>query len=154
LNIVTLVPFRQPAMGAESSLFLDEAFDLISATTISGVFYGITFSLYCLCAWPLYFKLQKPDEQRRARLSLGYISLLFLCLTGGLVLGVRLNQLAYINHADFPGGPIGYEQTYNSTTNTNYTIGGVLELTVEVLTMTIQVGHQPNLSTLLNPPSW
>jgi hypothetical protein len=63
-----------------------------------------------------------------------------------------LTQLAYIDHANFPGGLYGYERSYNSTTKSYFTLSGVLDLTIEVLTVGIQVGHQLNLSTSLNPP--
>lgn len=66
-------------MGTESRLSLFEALDLISSTTILGVFYGIVFSLYVLCGWSLYLKLQNPDKRRQAKFSLGYISVLFFC---------------------------------------------------------------------------
>jgi hypothetical protein len=136
-------------MGAESAVYLSKVLNLISGTTIIGVLYGITFTLYCLCAWSLYLQLKKPDNRRRARFSLGYISFLFFCATGAIGSSGRIIQLTYINHANFPGGPLGYEATYNSTTISCFTIGGTLEVIIEVLTMAIQVGHLPNLSTLL-----
>jgi hypothetical protein len=123
-------------MGAESTLFLREAFDLLGKTTIRGVLYGITFSLYCLCARLLYLQLQAPDKRRRARFSLGYISFFFFCLTVDVAVDARVRQLAYINHVDdFPGGPLKY------TNNPYDTISGVLAVIIEVSTTAIQVGH-------------
>lgn len=141
-NIVSCSPFRQPTMAAESTLFLSEALVLISSTAILGILYGVIFILYVLCAWSLCLELQKPDKQRQARFSLGYVSFLFFCATGFLIVNTRSGQLVFINHADFPGGPLAYVILYNSTMDPYWTINGVLELIIEVFTMMIQVGHQ------------
>lgn len=116
-----------------------EVFNLISSTTILGVLYGATFVLYCLCAWSLYLKFQKSDKQRYAKFSFGYISFLFFCLTGLLALNSRMVQVVYINNADFPGGPLEYQRSYNSITKSYLTAGSTLNFIVEVLTMAIQV---------------
>lgn len=127
-------------MATKRTLFLDEALDLIGCTTILGVSYGITFSLYCPCAWSLYLKIQQPDKRYRAGFTLGYISLLFFCATAYLSMNVRVIQLAYINHADFPGGPLIYEGS--SATMPYDGAAEILDFVIEVLIMAIQVsGH-------------
>lgn len=128
-------------MGVENLIFLAESFDLIGATTVLGVLYGITFTLYCHCSWQLYLKLQNPDNRRQARITLGYISVVFLCTTGLLAFSTRLIQVAYISHGDFFGGPLVYEETPHSTVGPYFATMGILESIVEVLTMVIQVGH-------------
>lgn len=151
LNVaVQSLPFWQHTMGTESTsafVFLLESFDLISCTTVLGAFYGITFSLYCLCARPLYLKLQNPEKRRQARFSFGYISFLFFCATSVFALNARIIQLAYVDHADFPGGPFAYEVSYSSAITRYQATATVLNFIIQVLTMAIQVG--PNLSTSL-----
>ncbi len=124
---------------AQSVLFLYEALDLVSCTTIIGVSYGIAFAVYCLCAQSLYSQLRKPDQQRQARFNLGFISLLLFCATGVLAGNTRIIQSAYINHADFPGGPIAFEDEFNPTTILLGLVTSNFDLAVEVLTIMIQV---------------
>lgn len=133
-------------MDAESDMFLSEALDLLSSTTILGALYGITFTLYCLCARQLCLNLHKPDNRRRAGLSLGLVSILFFCATGILTLSGRMTQVFYIDHAEFPGGPFQYEGSTFDTTNKFYfgTLG-ILNVVVGLLTTAIQVSHQTNL---------
>lgn len=120
-----------------------EAFDLISNTTILGVFYGIAFTLYCLCVRSLYLQLQDPDLRRQTRFTICYISLLFFCSTTYLALCARMGQLAYVNHAsDFPGGPLEYEHNRPSLESTaNITTTSILGLIVEILTIAMQVSY-------------
>lgn len=136
-------------MGHSGKLYFYEVFDVLSSTTILGVFYGITFSLYCLCARPLYLNLQNPGKRRHAMFSLGFISLLLFCATGCVAMNARIIQLAYVDHADSPGGPYVYESLYGSAVRPYQTMDGVLELIIVVLTMSMQVGDQPNLSMLV-----
>jgi hypothetical protein len=128
-------------MSTESQkrLLLAEAVDIASNTTILGVFYGIVFALYCLCARSLFLELQVPDKRRQTRFTLSYISLIFFCATAFLVLNMRMVQLAYIVHSDFPGGPLNYELSYSSITTSNMAATEIFDLTIEVLTMAIQV---------------
>lgn len=126
---------------SQSELFLNEAFDLIGNTTIIGLFSGVVFVLYCLCAQSLYLQLQEPDKGRQARFTLGYITLIFFFTITVLALSARMAQLTYVEHADFPGGPINYEKSYNPTTNSYETTTAVFSLIVVVLTMAIQVGR-------------
>lgn len=146
MGIASVLPFRQPTMGTRSSVFLFEAFDLIGSTTINGVLYGITFSLYCLCAWQLYLQLQKPDKRHQAKISLVYTSVLYVCATGVLALNARIIQLAYINYANLPGGSLGYEESISSTPKSYRIPLNILNFVIEILTMAIQVRHLPNLS--------
>lgn len=128
-------------MSIEIRPFLNEALELIATTTILGVVYGVVFILYCLCARSLYLDFQKPDKRRRASFSIGYTSVLLFCATGTLAFNARVNQLSYIDHADFPGGPFIYILSRDSTIISYSTTAGILELVVDFLTMAIQVGH-------------
>lgn len=123
------------------TILLLEALDVISSTTFQGAFYGITLTLYCLCARSLLLNLQTPDKQRRAQFSLFYISFLFFCITGSFAVNGRLIQVVYINHANFPGGPLEYEVSYNSTIDSNDLTGSILNCIIDVLTSAIQVSH-------------
>ncbi len=123
----------------QKTLFLWEAIDLLSSTTVLGAFYGISFTLYCLCARSLYLQLQVPDKRRQARFALGYTSFLFLCATCILAINARLDQVSYINHADYPGGPLLYEVTHSQTTDSYVTAGATFIVIIEVLTTAIQV---------------
>lgn len=129
------------SIQTQSELLLLEAFDLISGTTVFGVIFGITFVLYCLCARSLYHQLQEPEKRRQAQFTLGYISFLLFCATGLLVLNTGITQLAYITHADSPGGPLGYEGSFRLTTNVYDIAGGILQLILEVSTVAIQVSY-------------
>ncbi len=149
-SVAHTLPFQRSQMpAARSGLFLDEALDLIGCTTILGVSYGIAFTLYCLCAQSLYSQLRKPDQRRQARFNLGYISLLWFCATGVLAANARLIQLAYINHANSPGGPLGFEAEISSTTSPLSIIICSFDLTIEVLTVAIQVRQSRKQRTLL-----
>ncbi len=126
---------------APSEEFLLEALDLIGNTTVLGVSYGIAFTLYFLCAQSLYPQLHKPDRRRQTQFTLGYISLLMFCATGVLALNARIIQLAYINHTDFPGGPLEYEGNYYTSSGSLSLACNTLDFTIEVLTMAVQVRH-------------
>lgn len=133
------------SVESQSGLFLDQALDLIGCTTILGGSYGVAFALYCLCARPLYLQLQEPDKRQRAGFTLGFISFLFICMTGVLALNSRVIQLAYINNADFPGGPVNYERSYHSSLDFYDISAGILNLIIEVSIMAIQVSRWPNV---------
>lgn len=133
------IPLPTAKMGTQSGVFFLESLYLIGGTTLPGVAYGITVALYCLCVRSLYLQLQKPDKQRQARFTLGYISLIFLCETALLALDTRFTQLAYVNHAGFPGGPLAYASSYSPTLEAFQTACNTIDLAVEALTMAIQV---------------
>ncbi len=121
---------------SHSKLILIEDFDLISATTIQGCFYGISFALYCLCTRSLYLQLHK---WRQTKFTLTYITLVFFCSTVLLALNIGLMQVAYVRHADFPGGPWAYESSHNLAPRQLNMIGSTVGLVLAVLTMAIQV---------------
>jgi len=116
-----------------------EVFDFNSSSAVVSFLYGIIFTLYCLCSWPLYHQLRIPDKRRQAKFSLGYITLLFACSTILVGLNIRMIQLAYLNHSDFPGGPLLWEFSHDPFTSAFQAIGGIVTLIIEGLTMAIQI---------------
>ena len=125
-------------MDTESA-FLAQVLDLVTSIAVMGVLYGIAFSLYCFCAWSFLLQLRRPDKRSRAGFLLGYISILLACLTGFIGLNARMIQPAFVTKANFPGGPMTYEKSFNTTVNAYITAAGVLTLIIEVSTMAIQV---------------
>lgn len=105
-----------------------------------GLFYGIAFTLYCFCVRPLYLQLQDPDKGRHTRFTFAFISLLLVCATGILALNVRMIEMLAMDHLDFPGAPLEYETSDDASTLKRYdAVTGILDFTLEVLTMAIQI---------------
>ncbi len=127
----------------QHDLFLYESVDLISCTTVLGALYGTVFALYCLCARSLYLQSQELEKRRQARLMLGFISLLLLGTTTVVAINSLVIQSAYIENADFPGGPFAVEHTYQNLGSINILdpICVTTDLFIAVLTMAIQVGQ-------------
>jgi hypothetical protein len=67
-----------------------------------------------------------------------------------LAISMHVTQLSYVNNADFLGGPLVYQGTYNPTTELHATASGVAGLIVEALTTAIQVSHRFKLLMPLN----
>lgn len=128
-------------MAEPPSEIVFESVQLIGRTTILGVFYGIAFSLYCLCARLLYLQLQEPDQRRRARLSLGYISVLMFCTLGSLAVNTGMMQLVYVKHRDFPGGPLGFQAQLNAVTTGYALTASVFDFIVLVSILATQVSN-------------
>ncbi len=139
-----MLPFQGSQLMPQNK-FLWEALDLIGSTTIVGVFYGIVFTLYFLCAQSLYLKIHKPDQKRQARFNLGYISLLLFCSTSMIALNTWMIQMAYIKHAGIPGGPLAFERERNSTNISLSLAGCLVELVIDISTMAVQVGQRPQV---------
>ncbi|KAF9441046.1 hypothetical protein P691DRAFT_685296 [Macrolepiota fuliginosa MF-IS2] len=97
-------------MSNTGQLRLTEDVDLISATTINGLLYGIALSLFFLCVQSLYPQLKAPHLQRQAIFILGYTSAVMICGFVYLALFTQITQLAYIDHNTSPGELHGYEQ--------------------------------------------
>ncbi len=109
-----------------------EAFDLIGSTTILGILYGITFTLYCLFCRSLYLQ--------RGKFTLGYTSLLLFCTTTYLALSVHMIRLTYVNHDRLPEGSSAYQEPlYGSPIDSCEAAKAVFGTIVEVLAMAIQV---------------
>lgn len=99
-------------VSTDGATLLQEAFDLIGFTTLSGVFYGIAFVLYCLCARLWYLQLRRdPHHRRYTMLSLTLASIVIMSATAAMAVGTRIAQLAYVDHSGFPGGPPNYEDS-------------------------------------------
>ncbi len=125
----------------QTDVRLLEKLDLLSNTTILGTLYGIVVTLYCLCSLSLYRQIREPDLQRQAKFTLGYISLILFLVTAYLGLNARTMSVVYIDHANFPGGALQYEVSLDSLAKKYGIAGGIIDFSVEVLTMIIQVGY-------------
>lgn len=68
------------------------------------------------------------------------MTLLFSCAMVYLGMNLYTIQLAYIIHVHYPGGPTGFELSFNPTTTSLAVTTGVLEIIIQTVTMTIQVG--------------
>lgn len=122
----------------QSEIFFAEALDLIGLTTVSGALYGIIFGLYCLCARSLYLQLKVPHQKKQSMFTLAYASLVVISGLFILAANTRKIQLAYVNHADFPGGPLNYEAVFG---HQSLALAGIVfAVVVDLLTMGIQVG--------------
>jgi hypothetical protein len=84
--------------------FLNEAFQLVTQTTVQGVLFGINFSIYYLCTQLFYRQFRKalPYERKRIVLSFIYISVLLFAAALELGADARYIQLAFINHGGNP----------------------------------------------------
>ncbi len=122
----------------DTEITLSEALDLISSTTVTAGLYGLIFTLYCLCLCSLYPQLREPDHRGQVIFTMVYTSIIIFCLTIFLALNARIIQLAYINHKDYPGGPMGYESSVLFT-QPIFLLSSSLSLIVEILTTAIQV---------------
>ncbi|KAF9442698.1 hypothetical protein P691DRAFT_680931 [Macrolepiota fuliginosa MF-IS2] len=91
------------------STHLTEDVDLISATTINGLLYGIALSLFFLSVQSLYPQLKSPHLWGQAIFMLGYTSVVMICGIIYLTLVTQMGQLSYIDHNTSLGELLGYE---------------------------------------------
>ena len=74
---------------------------------------GYNVLLYVLC-FQLLWNHRKTDPQQ-SYVYIGYLTVLLILGTLYVVSDTRLVELAYVDHADFPGGPVAYAlQEYSS----------------------------------------
>lgn len=115
-----------------------EMCDLIGGTTLSGVFYGILFVLYCLYARLWYRQYQQQQQPRRHTIfSFTLAFTIFAIITVMTALETRIIQLAYIDHSNFPGGPWAYE--ISASFSVPFAAFSILSLTIDILTQGVQV---------------
>ncbi|KAF5362352.1 hypothetical protein D9756_002001 [Leucocoprinus leucothites] len=88
-----------------------EAIDLVSQTTIPGVFYGIGFALYCKCLQMIYHDFRKGDRPKRTMVL--FLHSFLILLSTSIVLGAysSIALSAYLDHNDTDRGAIMYEFT-------------------------------------------
>lgn len=122
----------------DKRLFL-ESVDLIGSTTISGIFYGIAFSLYCLCAHFLYrSQTTKPFHRKYIIFSLIHASALIILATIYLALATRTIELSFIHNKNFPGGPVAHQEQVLSSQPILY-LSIAASFLIGILTLGIQV---------------
>lgn len=117
---------------------LPETFDLIGSTIINGVLYGIALALYSFCARLFYPQLKGLQQQRHVIFMFAYASVVMLCGTIFISLTARVNQLTYVIHRNFPGGPMAYQGGYLSAQPTGF-VYSTCSVCLDLLTMGIQV---------------
>ncbi|XP_006456357.1 hypothetical protein AGABI2DRAFT_122262 [Agaricus bisporus var. bisporus H97] len=112
--------------------------ELVSATTAAGTLYGIAFSLYCLYLHASIPRLRDHDRRRQTQFMITNSTIIMLCGLYYLISNAWVIQDAYIKHADFPGGPLVYE---NSTflTQPAIAVGLVCVAVVDISTGAIQI---------------
>ncbi|KAF5356844.1 hypothetical protein D9756_006800 [Leucocoprinus leucothites] len=116
-----------------------ESIDLVGSTTLSGLFYGIGFSLYCLCAHFLYRShSRKPYQRRHITFSLVHATVLIILATIYLVLTTQTIHISFIYHNDFPGGPVAYQETVLHSQPIYY-ISTIASFSLGILTLAIQI---------------
>ncbi|KAF5344954.1 hypothetical protein D9756_011503 [Leucocoprinus leucothites] len=86
-----------------------EAVDFVSTTTIQSVFYGIGFTLYCMCQQMLYRDFRKGDRPKHTMVLFVHSFLIIVVASMTLVIFTQTTLLAYLDHNDSVGGPILYE---------------------------------------------
>lgn len=123
---------------------LAEAFDLIGSTIINGILYGIAVALYFFHARLLYPQFKGTHQQKPKKFTFVYASVMMGCGTILLALTARVNQLAYINHRDFPGGPMVYQKKRLFAQPVGF-VYSTCNVALDLLTMGIQL----SLLTLL-----
>lgn len=118
-----------------------EALDLICSTTVAGTLFGLTFTLYCLCAWSLYRQIKDSgqlSQRKRNVFTLGYMTAVMLCGFTLLFLNSFLARIVYIDHADYPGGPFNFEASAQSI-QPLFASGQSVILLLDLLTLATQI---------------
>jgi hypothetical protein len=84
--------------------FLNEAFQLISQTTVQGVLFGFNFSIYFLCNQLFYRQYRKAPSHEREKIILSFLYISVLLFAAALELGAdaRYIQLEFIDHGGNP----------------------------------------------------
>ncbi|KAF7760979.1 hypothetical protein Agabi119p4_10388 [Agaricus bisporus var. burnettii] len=124
-----------PLKGA---LLLATQLELVSGTTVGGTLYGIAFSLYCLYLHASLPQLRDHDRRRQTQFMMTFSTIIMSCGLYYLISNAWVIQDAYIKHANFPGGPLVYE---NSTylTQPAIALGLVCVAVVDASTTAIQI---------------
>ncbi|KAF7760975.1 hypothetical protein Agabi119p4_10384 [Agaricus bisporus var. burnettii] len=112
--------------------------ELVSSTTAAGTLYGIAFSLYCLYLHASIPRLRDHDRRRQTQFMITISTIIMLCGLYYLISDAWVIQDAYIKHANFPGGPLAYE---NSTflSQPAIAVGLVCVAVVDISTGAIQI---------------
>ncbi|KAF5344957.1 hypothetical protein D9756_011504 [Leucocoprinus leucothites] len=86
-----------------------EAIDFVSTTTIQAIFYGIGFTLYCMCQRMLYRDFRKGHRPRHTMVLFFHSLLVLVVASTILVILTQTTLLAYLDHNDSVGDPVLYE---------------------------------------------
>jgi len=93
---------------AESPEVLFSEKTWLQGALLTGVGYGIVFTLFCMCFRSLLNNMNRSNYQKKL-FFLVYISVMFIL--GSLFFGAcaEMTQLSFIQYRLFPGGPSNYE---------------------------------------------
>jgi hypothetical protein len=99
---------------------LSEAINLISGTTVSGVFYTLVVVLFCLSARLSYSQLWNPEGKikRQTVLTLTLACLMIICATMDVTLSNIQRQITFVDYGTLSGGPLGLPASLHATTVT------------------------------------
>jgi hypothetical protein len=126
---------------AATPLLLATQIHLISSTTVSGALFGFAFAIFCLYVYSIVPRLQDGGRKRQSQVMLGYSSVIMLSGLCFLVSNTWVIQDAYIEHSDYPGGPLLYISLNNRAPYAT-TISFSCQTAVDLLTSAIQVCRQ------------
>ncbi|TCD66342.1 hypothetical protein EIP91_001446 [Steccherinum ochraceum] len=113
-----------PTNETQAQIFNDIAD--INGAGIAFVAYGVHATLFFLCLTLLWE--ERKRKPREAWIWIGYISILFTVGSIGNGANMFLNQDAFVNHRNYPGGPGQFEieqfaLTYDAVCNVVYIVG-------------------------------
>jgi hypothetical protein len=91
-----------------SSLLHSDALNLFRSL-VCAVSYGVAFTLYGMCTRSLVRRLGKPGQRKITLITLTYTTFAIACGSAYLGLTHYMNQMSYVFHRDFPGGPSVYQ---------------------------------------------
>ncbi|ESK84234.1 hypothetical protein Moror_3810 [Moniliophthora roreri MCA 2997] len=101
---------------------------LYIGNTFAGIIYG--FEL-CLAFKTIYLLLRDQSQARGHKIFfISYIMVILLVQSLAVASNVAAGQLMWIEHRDFPGGPIGYHFATSTKSWNNFTGIGSVELSV------------------------
>ncbi|KAF8877561.1 hypothetical protein CPB84DRAFT_1794780 [Gymnopilus junonius] len=92
----------------DPTILLSERTWLLGAI-LTGVGYGIVFTLYCLCIHQILRSRERTNQVKRVAMFT-YITLITLFGTLFFVSTARMTQLSFIDNRLYPGGPAAFEK--------------------------------------------
>ncbi|KAF8662102.1 hypothetical protein AX16_001212 [Volvariella volvacea WC 439] len=84
-----------------------DSLNLIASTVITGVAYGIMFTLFLICFYFLRTQITK-ENKRRTLFYLTYTTTMFILGTLYVVSNASTTDMAYVKHRLYEGGPAAY----------------------------------------------
>ncbi|KAJ3488752.1 hypothetical protein NLI96_g2607 [Meripilus lineatus] len=95
---------------SSDQIWLEQA-TLDGCVGVASIAYGIHITLFFVC-FNLLWSL-KASQPKQSYFYLFYITLHFILGTAAIISTLRVNQLAFVDYRDYPGGPGVYEVDQN-----------------------------------------